>query len=328
LVSQGSSGSDQPFLRALVFTLAALRPEVKQFLVENRALSPTLQMIFRASSRRLMNPDDYLTGAAHPPVFSQDVIDQEKMIRLAHDMNRETVPPLVALRLVEENEAPVLGRDLFDPLAAERLFDTPHVIARIFRGTAQRRRLVVSAEDSRDLNGLPLEYRWVVLCGDAGKIDIKPLTDNSSRVELSVAWHDRRPVEPGSPLETNRVDIGCFVGNGTNWSCPAFITFYCPDNEQRVYDADGRLQSITYNGNYADPLIVLGKDWRDEYHYDANGLAGWTRVRGEARQDFTATGERILSPAADGEPAKTCPVRYDVRQEGRIRFVEQVDVTD
>jgi hypothetical protein len=221
-----------------------------------------------------------------------------------------------------------LGLEVFDPLVAERLFDTPHVIARVFRGTAQRRRLIISAEESRDLNGQTLQWRWAVLCGDADSIQIKPLNEDSSRVELSVPWHERRPVEAGSDLETNRIDIGCFVSNGTNWSCPAFVTFYCPDNEQRTYDSEGRIQSVTYNTNYADPAIVIGKEWRDEYEYGSEGLVGWTRTRGETRQNFTATGERIVSPATDGKPAKTCKVNYVVRPQKKARVVEQVDVVD
>jgi len=45
IASQGSSGSDQPFMRAIPFTLAAFRPEVKKKLVETGLLMPTIQMI-------------------------------------------------------------------------------------------------------------------------------------------------------------------------------------------------------------------------------------------------------------------------------------------
>src|SRR5205814_10264880 len=67
LASQGSSGSDQPFLQAIALTMAALRPEVKQLLVEQNALAPTLQAIFRQSNGQVAKPDDYFTGKAHPP---------------------------------------------------------------------------------------------------------------------------------------------------------------------------------------------------------------------------------------------------------------------
>ncbi|MDZ4290273.1 MAG: hypothetical protein U0984_20070, partial [Prosthecobacter sp.] len=50
IVSQGSSGSDQPFLRAILSTLAALPPETQQLLIEKRILMPTVQSIFRQSN--------------------------------------------------------------------------------------------------------------------------------------------------------------------------------------------------------------------------------------------------------------------------------------
>ena len=55
ITSQGSSGSDRPFLDALACTLAAFRPEVKRILADRGALMPTVQMIFRRGNR---GPDD------------------------------------------------------------------------------------------------------------------------------------------------------------------------------------------------------------------------------------------------------------------------------
>src|SRR5262245_8484972 len=48
LISQGSSGSDRPFMDAIACALAALRPEVKRSLVKEGLLMPTVQMIFRS----------------------------------------------------------------------------------------------------------------------------------------------------------------------------------------------------------------------------------------------------------------------------------------
>jgi hypothetical protein len=40
-----------------------------------------------------------------------------------------------------------------------------------------------------------------------------------------------------------------------------------------------------------DPVIVLSKDWRNDYQSNDDGLVGWTRVRGDLRQDFTSSAE-------------------------------------
>jgi len=319
LASRGSSGSDRVFLRAFAATMAAFRPEVKKLLIEKGLLAPTLQSVFRMSNKPVTTTEDYLTGAAHPPVFSGGNINMQKMVTLAHEMTPEALPPVVQLNVVEEDE-PVNGRDFFAaPGRTEKLFDTPCAIARVFRGVQQRRRMVVSAEESRDLTGRELTFRWAVLQGDAEAIKIRPVKEDGSVVELSVPYHPRWPIAPESVLESSRVDIGAFAHNDVYFSAPAFITFYSLDNEKREYDDKGRILSVTYTGakergNYVDPVIALAKSWRDEYQYGEDGkLAGWTRYRGDVKEEFTAEGERIVRRDEEGKSVETHAVRYLVK---------------
>jgi hypothetical protein len=315
VLSQGSSGSDVVFLDALTATLAALRPEVKRELAAAGALMPTLQMIFRMSNKTAAKPEDYLTGKAHPTAFEGSQVDAEKMVTMAHGITSDALPPTVRIKVVEEDE-PVLGRDYFDVGPRERLFDTPCAVARVVKSTQYERRMVVSAEGSKDLRGKPLSYHWVVLRGDEKKIHIKPLDAAGSKAELRVGYHGRRPIAPGSDRDSNRVDIGVVVHNGVYYSAPAFVCFYTLDNEKRVYDAQNRIQVVDYTDpavrdNYVDPLLDFRKDWRDEYHYAGDGkLLGWTRIRGDRRHDFTADGRLILADDSQERPAATCKVRY------------------
>ena len=66
-------------------------------------------------------------------------------------------------------------------------------------------------------------------------------------------------------------------------------------------DGTPRIASIDYAarpGVHADPMLIPRADWRDDYHYDAAGaLTGWTRTRGDRREDFTPDGARLLAPA-------------------------------
>ena len=63
--------------------------------------------------------------------------------------------------------------------------------------------MVVSAEKSFDINKLPLKFHWVILRGDESKIQIKKLNPEGSKVELTVLYQGRRPIAPGSPLESS-----------------------------------------------------------------------------------------------------------------------------
>lgn len=258
IASQGSSGSDQPFMRAVPYTLAAFRPEVKKKLIETGLLMPTIQMILRSTNKHLADPKDYLTGKAHPPVFEGSWVNDQKMVQLAHDIELKTIPPLAMLKAVEEDK-PTEGKDYFEAGLIEVLHDTPCAIARVVRGGKQVRRIVVSAEESFDINKQPLKYHWVVLRGNAERIEIKPLNEAGSRVEILVPYHERRPVDGHHlKIESNRVDIGAFVHNGTYYSPPAFVTFHTLDSEARTYDDQGKLLEIGYGIGDADLVI---QDW-------------------------------------------------------------------
>lgn len=328
VISQGSSGSDRVFLTAVAATLAAFRPQVKEKLKSAGLLMPTVQMLLRAGSRLVTRREEYLTGKAHPTVFDGKQIDIVKMVTLAHTITPSTIPPLAQLG-VEQEDVGQVGRDYFDVRPSERIFDSPCAVARVVKSTRYERRMVVAADKSFDVNRQLLSYHWIVLRGDAETIQINRLDATGSRVELVVPYHMRRPVMKDSPMQSNRVDIGLFVNNGSFYSAPALISLYYLDNETRVYDEQQRILSVDYAGpaakNYVDPRLDLRKDWRDEYQYRDGKLFGWTRIRGDVRQQFTSSGELITSVDDAGQPKTTAPVRYRGRAgKGGIGFLDQI----
>ena len=257
IISQGSSGSDQPFMRAVAYTLAAFRPDVKQKLKESGFLMPTVQMLLRISSRRVANNTDYLTGKVHPPVFQGDNVNTRKMVEAAHNITLSNLPPMARIRVVKE-DMPVLGRDYFEPGRNEKLADSPAAVGRVFRGSAGTRKITIDASGSTDLNGKPLKFFWSVLQGDANQVKINYLNEEQSMAEITVPYFDRFPVKVRPYIETNRVDIGVFVHNGTYYSPPAFLTFYTLDREVRTYAPDGKIVDIGYN---AGTVSISVSDW-------------------------------------------------------------------
>ncbi len=261
LISQGSSGSDQPFMRMMPYVLAAFRPEVKKKLIETGTLMPTIQMLFRSTNKHLKDPQEYLTGKAHPSVFEGSWVDELALVQKAHTLELKSLPPMVQLRVLEDDKA-VNGIDYFDTHPSEVIGYTPACIARVHRSKAHKQRLVVDAGASFDVNQAKLTYTWVVLRGDPDKIKIVPKKDDQSVAEITVAWHDRRPVSPGSPLDSNRVDIGVFVHNGTHYSAPGFVTFQTLDREARVYSRDGKILSIAHGMGDTDVRVA---DWAKQF---------------------------------------------------------------
>jgi tetratricopeptide (TPR) repeat protein len=311
VISQGSSGSDRVFLNAFAWSLAALRPEVKAKLVKAGALMPALQMVFRMTNKPVAAPEDYLTGAAHPTVFDGGNLQAEKMVALAHDLKADDLPPLVRMKVVEDDNS-VVGKDYFDVGPRQELVTTPSAIARVHRTSRYKYRMVISAEESVDLNGRPLTYHWKLLRGDDALVKIKPLNESGSVVELVVPFHDKRPIAEGSPLVSNRVDIGCFVHNGVYYSAPGFVSFFTLANERRSYYEDETPQFIQYNmgGDYVDPMIDVPKAWKDNYKYDGTTLLGWVRERDGSKESFTPDGALIVSRDEKGRALTARTVKY------------------
>ncbi len=325
IVSQGSSGSDKPFLGAVAGILAAFQPKVKAFLRAHRLVAPTVQMVLRRGQEQVASDADYLSGEAHPSVFSSKKIDLVKMLKLANGLEADGIPPAVRLSVAEESEAGDSAGYFAPPTVSERLFDTPGAIARIARSREYSRRMVVDASATQDPNGRTLTFHWVVLRGDAERIEIAPIGENRSRAELVVPWHERRPVPFAPKLTTDRVDIGVFAHNGVNYSAPAFVTFLFPADQKRSYGENGRIRCIDYadperRARYVDPILFPARDWRDCYQYDAAGkLLGWNRVRDGSVQRFTRDGAKVVETDSQGRPTLAERVRYELEVTARER---------
>jgi hypothetical protein len=100
--------------------------------------------------------------------------------------------------------------------------------------------MMVSAEATRDPNGRPLLFHWRVLRGDPERIKIVPVDETAATVELSIGWHERRPVHGRPELTTDRVDIAVFADNGRELSAPGFISVvFLPTNSVNTRSCRG-----------------------------------------------------------------------------------------
>lgn len=301
--TQGSSGSDHPVMLAVGLALGSFQPGTKKRLTETGLLMPTVQMLFRTCQSGIASREDYLSGKGHPSVFEGTKIQYVRLAEMAHAMSERDIPSLVQLKVLEETP-PRLGVDYFEPTGRnENLCDTPAAIGRVFRGRQNERKLVVSAEDSYDLNGRLRTFHWVVLRGDSARIKIVPRDQRKSVVELTIPYHPRAPIASQPAIESNRVDIGVFVHNGRHFSAPAFLCFYSLDNERRRYDDEGRIVEIDYaTGNFVDRRLTIDKPWRDVYQYQAGQPTGWIRHYADGRQEQYTNDGLLFRPEAQGGP--------------------------
>ncbi len=251
LISQGSSLTDQPFLQALLATAAAFTPATQKFLIEKKILAPTLQYIFRRSNKNVTSDADYLTGKAHPVVFDSSQLDEAKMIRLAHEMTPETVPPIPVIVIKEESPLQ-LGIDYFEPPGTfhTALADTPVSIARIYRSHASEIGLVVDLSQSLSFSKQgKLGVRFALLQGDPRFIRIEQ-QPGATLARVRILWQP--PVIGARGILSHRIDLGVIATDGTNLSAPAIISIYMLPNEMHYYDDKGRVTEVHYQTHNPD----------------------------------------------------------------------------
>ncbi len=330
LIARGSSGSDKPFLEAVAMILAAYRPDTKARLREEGLIVPTTQMVFRRSLQTVRSREDYFGAAGQAAAFEGYDINLARMVSLANSIKPGDIPPQARIRVTAEDLG-AEGIDYFGEGLSEQLFDTPAAVARVWRSKAWRREIALSAQETRDPNGRPLTFEWRLLQGDPAHVRITPSEDGRAAT-VSLDWQEPFAISRDNPIRSSRVDIGLFASNGVHDSAPAILSVYFPPEEARRYepgpDGTPRIASIDYAarpGVHADPMLIPRADWRDDYHYDAAGaLTGWTRTRGDRREDFTPDGARLLAPATRDAPARTEAVAYPLarRPDGGLALEE------
>jgi hypothetical protein len=307
----GSNNAEQPFMEAALAALAALHPITRAELTRTGLLMPTLQMLFRASQRTVKNREDYLSGIAHPPAFRAANLDTDRLVKMAHALTTNDLPPIVVLHVRRETQM-IPDRDFFDFVRTENMFDSPVSVARIFRGTPRTRTLEIETRCKR----ADARLHWVVLQGDATKVRFSPCSTNSNLMTLTVSYHEpfTTPIGNGKSIKTSRVDIGVIAETAAGFSLPSTISFTFLGNEQRLYSADGKILSMDYTrrlDGYIDPLLSYTRNWKDCYQYDAHGnMTGWKRIRGLTEEGFTAFGHKIVATDAIGRATRAHIVRY------------------
>jgi hypothetical protein len=303
LISQGSSGSDRPLLEAAAMTLAAFQPRTKAALRENGLIAPTLQMILRLA-RVDGDVRRYLSPEAHPSVFS-GATPLERLVRLANALAPDQIPPmpqLAAIELTEEDQPPS------GPVMSETLFDTPSAIARVAHGLTHTRRWRLSAAGTRDPNGRPLQFRWVLLRGAPEAVRLSPAQGGGAEAIVEVDWGAGDGSAP-------RAEIAVFAHNGAVWSAPAIFSVLTPVHERREWDAGGRILFVDHaTAPPSDPLVFPARRWSDAFERTPDGaLLGWRRQRADGSIDrFTRHGARVIDEDELDRPLRAVGIGYDL----------------
>ena len=331
-VSQGASWSDQPFLRAALAASASFTQATKAAMIKRHLMGPTLQWLLRSTQKDVATETDYLSAKAHPTAFASKRLDVVRLVKKAHALRPEQIPPTVSLDLINSRMFPVKYpqplRDYPD-LLSELVFASPSAIAFLLRAPAGERTFLFRARPF-PAETTDVTYTWCVVNGDPKRVKISaPLGEALNTPDRGFAQIvlDRRGL-------TNRLDVACFAKTkDSEWGAPAIISFSPVSLETRVYRPDGKIESIDYTNpsmTYCDPNLALPRNWKDVFTYKDDGTClGYTRlVNGKATSDFLPSGQRIVERAPNGEPTKLVRVRYLPRRTGNDLQPMELTFTD
>lgn len=322
VISQGSSGSDRPFVEALLEALAALQPRTKADLADRGLIAPALQHLLRRTMAGIGSDADYLTAAAHPSAFDRSAIRRMRLIQAAQALVPGAMPAPPRLSVAEE-PTPIPGIGVFGNGLTERLFDTPEAIARVAHGVSGERRYRLRAEP--DPRGGARRVYWTVLRGPG--VSVEPTGADGALV--TVPWIEPYAAAP-TGLQTARTDIMAVVERDGVFSAPAFFSVSFPPDRRVRFGSAGQPLAVEYrppeNAPYTDPALFPARLWRDRYRYDAAGhLLGWDRDGAGGPRSFTRHGLRVTETDGKGRPALAEAVDYPVRpRRGRAPVVEEV----
>ncbi len=309
--SVGKSHSERDEVRKFFLGMAAVRPDVKTILQTEGLLIPTLQMAWRRT--RVASDAEYLSGLAHPSAFA-NVSNELAMVQMVNGITADKIPPLVQMEILDENffsSDPTKFNDRSTTSTGEFVFTTPLAIGRVWRGPEYTKRMVVSVENSFDVNDHALSFDFVVLRGDPGKVRITPLNPEGTLVEIEMDYFATF-TEPHTGELSNMLVIGVFAHNGYYYSSPAFITCSTLWNETRTYRPNHQLSGISYSATEIQSAVSYKRSWsRDVFTQDAYGrVFTYQRVFSASTKTYSEEGYQVVEKDADGRPSKVTPVSY------------------
>jgi hypothetical protein len=270
VISQGASYSDLPFLRALVCTAAALSPAMQAKLIKEKQLAAVLQWIMRTCSKSVTKPELYMTQLAHPVVFDDSMLDEVKMIQMAHDLTPEKLPGYVFFEVVEESQYS-MGTHYFE--ASDQIhcqqYTAPNALCRLMRANTGYYQIVLKLKMVSPAS--KAQVKAVVLQGRSNHTQIEQVPSKPDHIKIT--QFAQPPINLVNGILSHRTDIGLFAVGENNIGLPAIISFYHLPNERYIFNHKNQLINIDYQNHNSDlglPRKINELRWVDlleELHY-------------------------------------------------------------
>jgi len=210
ITSQGSSGSEMHMVSRCHAIAKALRPEVRNWLIENRRAGDVISYLMRSNLH-----GGYLDPLAHRVVSNTRVFNQDD-IDLASSITLDTIPPKLTIEVISDSHDVRDSRGW--PITST--IRTPELAGFQRLDASPIRTIVVELSSDK-----PCQFHWLKTQGVSTVTFQNP---EKSRATITIPFQtDFDVTRPnGTTLISNRVEIIAVAYDGTHYSSPVFVTEY------------------------------------------------------------------------------------------------------
>ena len=241
--TQGSSGSELNEVERCRRILLALRPEVRQWLIDNKRVGDVVSYLMRSNQY-----SGYLDPLCHRVVIDGRN-EMPSDIDLAESITLETIPPLLKIKVISDSLEGETPSQKFGACPLR----TDEAVGLIRTTSAQVRTIVVELEADR-----PCQFHWVKCQGESSIVYNNP---DKTRATITIPIQGNFDVlkPDSSVIVSNRVEVIAVAHDGTHYSSPVFVTEYFPP---AIRTERKRMNEISIHADNSFKLKVNGDELR------------------------------------------------------------------
>jgi hypothetical protein len=197
--TQGSSGSEKEEVEKARQLINALRPEVRQHLIENNRVGDVVAYLMRCNQTT-----GYLNPISHRVVVDM----QPSNVEVAQSITLDTLPPKLSIKVIS------------DSITNSTILITDEVIGLKRTEYQPIRTIVVEVASDK-----ACDIHWLKAQGDCTITFQNP---EKTRATITIPFQINFPVvsQSNHTLVSNRVEVIAIADDGTHYSSPVFLTEY------------------------------------------------------------------------------------------------------
>ena len=302
VVSQGSSGSEGEELLRCLAIIKAIRPEVLQWMIDNKRVGDILTYLMRSNQF-----GGYLDPLVHLPVVNNWSASQADL-DLASSLTISTLPPTLFIKVL--NDSLDQRNQWGQPLTTYVRTDEVVGLKRI--DNSPTRILEVELIGSKP----GMIYHWIKVQGESS-ISFPNIGNTRATITIPLQSNISVLAQDGHTTISNRVDICAVAYDGLHYSAPIFISEYITPEVRNLMPHSNEI-GVTADNSFICKINGVEKLKGNNWQSFVIGSVDW--VEGENLVEISVINEGgpggLLVNAFVGEQEYGSDATWEVSRDG------------